>query len=214
MGMTSGDHTVLGTRRLSIHLVATAVALAFAGATTAVVYAHAEPERSIPAADSVVPRAPDRVDVCFTQELFRREGANVLTVEGPDGVPVDSGDSTIDASDRERMSVGLPRGLPDGEYTVHWVTLSAIDGDAAEGSFTFTIDPTAPEPTAPASDEDTAGQPTAVATSTDQAAPASSLINEGAAFPWWAVTAAVALLASAGLGAWALATGEPGELEP
>ena len=190
--------------------MAIVTALAFAGAVTAVAYAHSEPERSIPAAESRVPSAPDRVDVWFTQELFRREGANALVVEGPDGLRVDDGQSMIDSADREHLSVGLLPDLPDATYTVHWTTLSAIDGDTAEGSFTFTVDPSAPAPTATTSSTDEVT--TATTTPSSEGDETSSvLVDGGSSLPWWVLVAAAAIVGSAGLGAWALLAADPGE---
>jgi len=204
-------------RAPSLRLLAlVVVVLALASATTAeVVYAHAEPERSNPAADTRIPRAPDRLDVWFTQELFRREGANALVVTAPDGTRVDDGETVIDPADREHMSVGLQPDLPPGDYTVRWTTLSAIDGDAAEGTFSFTIDPTAPEPTPAATQTETAAltlDERATSTSDARSSGDTSVLgNESASFPWWAIIAAGAIVASTGLGAWALLGAEPGE---
>lgn len=48
--------------------------LMMVGAFAPTTYAHADYDRSLPAADSVIPVAPEVVEVWFTQELFRREG--------------------------------------------------------------------------------------------------------------------------------------------
>ena len=53
------------------------------------VRAHADYDRSDPPAGAVIPEPPAEVNVWFTQELFRREGANNLEVFGPDGEQVD-----------------------------------------------------------------------------------------------------------------------------
>lgn len=102
--------------------------------------AHAEYERSDPPADAVIPEPPAEVHVWFTQELFRREGANTLEVFGPDGTQVDNGDSQIDDDDRKHMFVSLQNELPDGSYTVKYATLSIDDGDSFSGEFSFAID--------------------------------------------------------------------------
>jgi hypothetical protein len=53
---------------------------------------------------------------------------------------VDAGDSRVDLNDpdRKRMFVSLGQ-LADGVYTVNWRTVSADDGDAADGSFRFGV---------------------------------------------------------------------------
>ncbi len=121
------------------------------GAYLELAHAHAEYERSEPAAGAVIPETPAEVHVWFTQELFRREGANTLEVYDPDGTQVDNQDARIDDDDRKHMLVSLPVGLPVGAYTVRWHTLSADDGDTDRGEFTFTVDPAAvqatPQPT-------------------------------------------------------------------
>ena len=113
--------------------------------------AHAEYERSDPPANAVIPEAPSEVHVWFTQELFRREGANTLEVFGPDGAQVDQGDARIDDDDRAYMIVSLQPNLPAGLYTVRWRTLSADDGDDDNGEFSFTVDPEAAQVTPEAS---------------------------------------------------------------
>jgi methionine-rich copper-binding protein CopC len=110
-------------------------------------HAHAEYERSKPPAGAVIPLPPSEVHAWFTQELFRREGANALEVFGPDGSQVDQGDARIDDDDRSHMLVSLQTDLPAGTYTVRWRTLSAEDGDTDSGEFSFTVDPTAPQAT-------------------------------------------------------------------
>ena len=64
-------------------LVAVLLATIHYPLTTAVL-AHAGYDISVPAADEVVAQAPQRVQVWFTQDLFRREGQNSLEVYGPD----------------------------------------------------------------------------------------------------------------------------------
>jgi methionine-rich copper-binding protein CopC len=191
-------------------------------ATPRVALAHAEPERSNPAAESVIPEAPDTVEIWFTQELFRREGANTIAVEGPNG-RVDNGELVLDDADREHLSVGLQPDLPPGEYRVRWTSLSAIDGDAAEGEFTFTIDPTAPEPTpgTPGTPGTPEASPTSEATASSTATALASPVptatpgtgdrdsNSGGSFPTWVLVAAAAILGFAALGAWALLRGDP-----
>ena len=133
-----------------------------------VVLAHADYDRSVPAADEVVLQAPQQVQVWFTQELFRREGQNSLEVYGPDEQRVDLDDFAIDDDDRKLMTVSLPPDLANGVYTVRWRSLSADDGDDADGEFQFTIQ--ADEPTAEAAPT---AAPTAAAVST-QPAPTNS----------------------------------------
>lgn len=108
--------------------------------------AHADYESSEPAADAVLSQSPTQVQVWFTQELFRREGENSLEVYGPGDLRVDLDDAAIDDDDRNLMTVSLQSDLADGDYTVRWRTLSADDGDDAEGEFQFTLRSNTPTP--------------------------------------------------------------------
>ncbi len=133
---------------------------------TAAVLAHADYDRSVPAADEVVSQAPQQVQVWFTQDLFRREGLNSLEVYGPDDQRVDLDDAAIDDDNRELMTVSLQSDLANGVYTVRWRTFSADDGDDADGDFQFTIQ--ADEPEAEAAPT---AAPTAVPTAVPTVAP-------------------------------------------
>jgi len=113
--------------------------------------AHARLEHSDPPAGAVIPAAPAEVHIWFTQELFRREGANTMEVYGPDGEQVDNLDARIDDDDRTHMLVSLAADLPPEVYTVRYETLSADDGDSDSGEFSFTVDAdAAPSTTEPA----------------------------------------------------------------
>jgi len=181
-----------------------AVAFAIASlASPSVVSAHAELDRAEPPIGGVVRSAPERLDAWFTQNLFRREGENWLEVTDVSGNRVDDGVTVVHDEDRTHMSVGLAPDLGAGEYTVRWQSLSADDGDTAEGSFTFTIDPTAPEPapegsTAPTSSPSVTAEPApGIATDTDGG-------DDGATVPWWLIIAAAGIAAVGAAGVWAL----------
>ena len=153
------------------------------------VLAHADYDHSVPSADEVVSQAPQQVQVWFTQELFRREGQNVLEVYGPDDQKVDQEDAAIDDDNRKLMTVSLQSDLPNGVYTVRWRTLSADDGDEADGEFQFTIqaEEPAPEvtptatPTAAAEDAQTTPTNTATVESPEPQKPsvAATPVSEG-----------------------------------
>jgi methionine-rich copper-binding protein CopC len=105
--------------------------------------AHAAYVRSEPGAGAVVAVPPAQVEIWFSQDMFRRQGENWIRVTGPGGEAVHAGDAVIDDDDRRHLTVPLQPGLPPGEYTVAWRTLSAEDGDDDEDTFTFTLDPAA-----------------------------------------------------------------------
>ncbi len=134
------------------------------------VFAHAEYERSTPAKDEVVAAAPAQMDVYFSQEVFRQEGANFVRVfhEGVNdaGTQVSEGDGVIDDNDRTHITATLQAGLAEGRYIVRWQSLSDADGDDDEGAFCFyvVVQPTA-EQAAECSAFSDEEEPTTAATS-------------------------------------------------
>ncbi len=141
------------------------------------VRAHAELERSQPAANAVMAAPPAEVHLWFSEELFKRKGANLIKVDGPGGVQVDQGDTRIDDDDRKHALVSLKPGLAAGVYTVRWQNTSVEDGHEGSGQFNFTVDPaageTAPQTAPPAPAATTAPQPTPTPSPTPTPAPAS-----------------------------------------
>jgi len=122
-----------------------AMLIALAGVAPA--FAHAEPATVRPGDGAVLTSAPTRVDIRMSQEMARREGATGIRVFDAGGSEVTSAPAVIDNADRKHLSVVLASPLAPGEYTVRWKTLSADDGDTAEGTFRFTFDPNgAPSP--------------------------------------------------------------------
>ncbi|MEX2159790.1 MAG: copper resistance protein CopC [Dehalococcoidia bacterium] len=119
-------------------------------AIPASVSGHADYESSTPARDEVVQTAPPQVDVFFTQEVFRQEGANYVRVFNDSGDQVSEGDGVIDDDDRTHISTDLPADMPAGRYIVQWQTLSDTDGDDDTGAFCFYVQT---EPTQPQRDE-------------------------------------------------------------
>ena len=107
--------------------------------------AHATLERADPAPGSSVQTVPARITARFSQEV-NPDGSQLL-VAAPDGSAADTGDGGADLHDPDRLSLAatLKPNLPNGVYTVSWLTKSATDGDVQSGSYTFTVDPNAPE---------------------------------------------------------------------
>lgn len=107
--------------------------------------AHADYVRSEPAPNVVLAEPPARVDVWFTQEIFKREGANFVRVFDEQEVQVSEGNGTVDDDDRTHMFAELQSGLPAGRYIVRWMTTSDEDGDTDDGAFCFYagVEPTA-----------------------------------------------------------------------
>lgn len=145
---------------------ARALLLAFVGGLLLVgsAHAHARYLRSEPGDGAVVATSPARVDIWFTQELFRRQGENWIRVFGPGEQPVHIDEAQIDDDDRKHLWVMLRPGLEPGAYRVEWRTLSAEDGDTEEASFSFTLDPQAALTSTPMGLETPTESPAASAT--------------------------------------------------
>ena len=109
--------------------------------------AHAAYASSEPAFGAVLERAPERISLTFSQELFRREGANAIewaaAAGGEAGDFSDAGEVEISNADRRTMSVALPAGgradWGEGRFVVRWRNLSADDGDEDNGEFPFYV---------------------------------------------------------------------------
>jgi copper transport protein len=125
--------------------------LLFAVAPLAVA-AHAELVSSDPPAGASLPASPAQLSLTFTE-------------------PIDPGTATVRLVDTQQATVGgvgspqvaagtmvsatLPE-LDAGVYTVSYQVVSAVDGHATSGSFSFVVDPTGTEPAPPASTTSTA----------------------------------------------------------
>ena len=110
--------------------------------------AHAAYESSTPAFAEVLDESPAEIAIRFTQELFRRAGANSLSlVQADSGAEIALGTMEIGNEDRRVMRVAVAAELSAGRYLVRWTNLSAEDGDADSGSYPFYVgrDPTADE---------------------------------------------------------------------
>ncbi|MCC6176066.1 MAG: copper resistance protein CopC [Chloroflexi bacterium] len=184
--------------------VVVAMAWLAVATTTTRSEAHAGYARSNPPDGASIRTAPGRVEIWFTQELFRRANANRIEVTGPDGQPAHAGEAVIDEADRKHLSIALTPNLAPGKYSVEWASLSATDGDPAEGNFTFTFDPGA---------ADVAGASGAATAATAAKAPAianaSPVATAGAGaeatgLPWWALAGAALIAIGGATGAWAL----------
>ena len=101
--------------------------------------AHAAYEDSSPAFAEVLDGAPARIALRFTQELFREEGANTLSLTHESGEVIAVGAFAIDNADRRRAAAEVLGNMPAGRYVVSWTNLSADDGDDDSGSYPFYV---------------------------------------------------------------------------
>ncbi len=119
-------------------------ALVFALVTVTTAFAHAEPAKVNPGDGAVVKEMPTVIDIIMTQDMARQAEANDIDVFDDLGREISLISAVIDNNDRKHISVTLPHsGLRPGAYTIKWKTLSADDGDTAEGTLGFTWDPNA-----------------------------------------------------------------------
>ena len=148
-----------------------AIAIGLALLFPALAEAHARYLRSEPGAGATVSQAPGRIEIWFAQELFRRQGENRIEVTGPDGREVQVGDAIVDDDDRTHLWVALEARLLPGEYRVVWRSLSAEDGESAEGEFPFVYDPAAVVTSTPMEQTAASSSPEPAATGIPQPQP-------------------------------------------
>ena len=106
--------------------------------TAVSVSAHAYLAESIPRNGELVQQPPEQIVAHFTEEV---DSSSSIIVLDANGKQIDNGDGGVDLYDPDHTSmiVTLPTSLPNGQYTVEWVVLSAEDGDPTDGAFIFTI---------------------------------------------------------------------------
>jgi methionine-rich copper-binding protein CopC len=127
--------------------------------------AHAEVESSSPPINGTVTALPSVLTLTFSEEV--KAGRVSVTVTGPDGARVDDGGAAVDLNDPERITVNVNLFAGgEGTYTVAWQSISNIDDDEAEGSFTFAVQPATTSPVASSGGTPVVGNAGAVATAT------------------------------------------------
>ena len=99
---------------------------------------HAKVISSDPGINSVIKQAPTKITVTTAENMKPRAKNCNLEVYGPDDALISQGDATIGLNDPTKMSVNIKPGK-NGIYIVRWYTVSADDGDAAQGAFAFTV---------------------------------------------------------------------------
>ena len=110
---------------------------------TAGASAHAEPQTVYPGNLSVLQRAPDRIEIYFSQNVARREDESKIELLDETGRVLTLEPAVVDEANRRRMTVAVPSDLEPGQYEIAWQTRSADDGELTGGSLFFTIDPSA-----------------------------------------------------------------------
>ena len=111
-------------------VVAVGLVVASGPATAA---AHAVLLRGTPSNRQSLTRAPEQVQLLFSESLDRVFSA--VRVIDAAGQRVDTGDGRVDLDDDHLLVVSLRSGLPNGVYTVLWRSLSSIDVHPDEGQY-------------------------------------------------------------------------------
>jgi copper transport protein len=120
--------------------------------------AHAGLTSSDPAAGATVPVAPRVVTLTFTEAPD--PALSVVSILDAGGTEVQEGEP--DASGNS-LTQGVQVGLETGVYTVNWRVVSAIDGHATAGSFSFGVNAPAPaQPQAGSTSPQSTSGPTAL----------------------------------------------------
>src|SRR2546421_2727002 len=171
---------------------ASTVFAASAHATLPALPAHASVLKPIPAIGSTVTQAPTTVTVFTAENINPDPKKSNMFVYGPSTEAtnklISQGNATVSLTNPQEMSITIK---PDaqhsaGVYIVHWITVSALDGDPDEGAFTFTVNSgVAATPTA---------TPAATATTTGQTTTTSNNSGNGGTPIWATIVIALAAL--------------------
>lgn len=125
--------TRIGRMAVAVMLLFTLLAFQHAPSRTA---AHALLSGSTPAAGAILAAPPATIELLFAEAALAPP-VSTASVQ-LNGAPVAMAAPTLDAGG-VRMTLALAPGTGAGVYTVGWNTVSAADGDAASGSFQFTV---------------------------------------------------------------------------
>ena len=99
-------------------------------------FAHATPIQYVPAASSVLSKAPAEVQIHFSERVEPR--ASSIIVLAPDGSRADLSNSAPDPADPRVYRVSLKDGGA-GSYTVSWEVISSDDGHFTKGAYVFSV---------------------------------------------------------------------------
>ena len=99
----------------------------------ATTFTHLAATKTLPAADAVVTKSPQQIQVWFTQDPD--PAISQLLLEGPSGA-VELGDTKV--SDEKSLMAMVPGTLAPGSYTVNWRT-AGDDGHVRRGDFGFAV---------------------------------------------------------------------------
>lgn len=178
----------------SLSLLCITASAAFAAPAQPALPAHAKVASSDPAIGSTITQAPTKVTVFALEEMNPDPAKSNLQVYGPSADATDTlisqGNAQVSLTNPKQMSINITpnTGHTNGVYVVFWKTVSSDDGDAAAGTFSFTVN-------AAASTSSTPTTSSAPSTSASTSSPASTGIA------LWVPIVAAVLALIVGLGA-------------
>jgi copper transport protein len=112
-----------------------------------IIFAHAVPRATQPAANAILHEAPREIAIRFSERVEAR--ASSLQVFDAHGIRIDDGKATIAPGDPWLYRLALlPLGT--GVYTVSWRVMSADDGHVTDGAYVFVVGGTGISPPAAA----------------------------------------------------------------
>jgi len=183
-------------RRILALVAAGLIALGGPLAVASPAFAHDQLIAVDPESFAVLGESPAAVTLTFSGELSTGQGATQVEVQDAAGTVVNAGDAVTEGT---IVTQPLSPQLADGDYRVLWKVLSG-DGHPLSGEYAFTVQATAPVPTASPSESPTpSDQPSEEATSAPPASETPVPVNEADAsstLPWVLLgVAGVAILA-------------------
>ncbi len=116
-------------------VLAIAATLVVAGAAPAIEAIHLRLDKSTPAADAVVTKAPEKVVLDFSEGF--EMAVSKVTLKGAAG-DVTLGKLARHEEDETIMWAAIETPMADGVYSVSWITSSG-DGHPVRGNFDFTV---------------------------------------------------------------------------
>jgi methionine-rich copper-binding protein CopC len=131
----------------SLSLLCITASAVFAAPARPALPLHAKVFKSDPAIGSTIAQAPTKVTVFALENINPDPTKSNLQVYGPSADATDTlisqGNAQVSLSNPTQMSIAITpnSGHTSGVYIVYWKTVSADDGDAASGTFSFTVNP-------------------------------------------------------------------------
>ncbi len=100
---------------------------------------HSQLLLSLPAAGSILPVSPAEISLVFSEPIEARYSS--LDLLDGSGVAILTDAGVPDPTDPDVLTIGLPKPLPPGSYTVSWRASSAADGHDTTGFLVFGVGP-------------------------------------------------------------------------